>query len=74
MKYMRRTAGLTWTDYKTNLHIAKELEITPVLDKLHYQILCNNFAIKEMGLRNARKSIAELHRSAEQILNKIATQ
>jgi len=31
MKYMRRTAGYTWTDYKTNLHIAKELEITPVL-------------------------------------------
>jgi len=34
IKYMRRTAGYTWTDYKTNLHIAKELEITPVLDKL----------------------------------------
>jgi len=34
LKYMRRTAGYTWTDYKTNLHIAKELEITPVLDKL----------------------------------------
>ena len=34
MKYMRRSAGYTWTDYKTNLHIAKELEITPVLDKL----------------------------------------
>ena len=30
----RRTAGYTWTDYKTNSHIAKELEITPVLDKL----------------------------------------
>jgi len=29
-----RTAGYTWTDYKTNLHIAKELEITSVLDKL----------------------------------------
>ena len=34
MKYMRRTTGYTWKDYKTNLHIAKELEITPVLDKL----------------------------------------
>jgi hypothetical protein len=34
MKYMRRTAGYTWTDYKTNLHIAKELKKTPVLDKL----------------------------------------
>jgi len=34
MKYMRRTTGYTWADYKTNSHIAKELEITPVLDKL----------------------------------------
>jgi len=23
MKYMRRTAGYTWADYKTNSHIAK---------------------------------------------------
>jgi len=29
MKYMRRTAG-----YKTNAQIAKELKITPILDKL----------------------------------------
>ena len=34
MKYMRRTAQYTRTDYKTNSHIAKELEITPVLGKL----------------------------------------
>jgi len=34
MKYMRRTAGYTWTDYKTNAQIANELEITPILDKL----------------------------------------
>jgi hypothetical protein len=34
MKYMRRTARYTWTDYKTNTQIAKELKITPVLDKL----------------------------------------
>ena len=33
-KYMRRTAGYTWAAYKTNSHIAKELEITQVLDKL----------------------------------------
>jgi hypothetical protein len=31
---MRRTAGYTWTDYKTNTEIAKELNITPVLDKM----------------------------------------
>jgi len=34
MKYTRRTAGHTWTDYKTNAQIAKELKITPILDKL----------------------------------------
>ena len=30
----RRTTGYTWTDYKTNAQITKELKITPILDKL----------------------------------------
>jgi len=34
MKYMRRTAGYTWTDYKTNAQTTKELKITLILDKL----------------------------------------
>jgi len=34
MKYMRRTAGYTWTDHRTNSQIAKELKTTPNLDKL----------------------------------------
>ena len=34
MKYMRRTAGYTWTDHKTNEQIAEDLKITSVLDKL----------------------------------------
>jgi hypothetical protein len=34
LDYMRRTAGYIWTDYKTNAQIAKELKITPILDKL----------------------------------------
>jgi len=34
MKYMRRTAGYTWTDYKTNAQNTKELKITPFLYKL----------------------------------------
>jgi hypothetical protein len=34
MKYMRRTAGYTWADCKTNTQIAKELRITSILDKL----------------------------------------
>jgi hypothetical protein len=33
MKYIR-TAGYTWTDYKTHTQIAKELKTTPILDKL----------------------------------------
>ena len=33
MRYVR-TAGYTWTDYKTNTQITKELKITPILDKL----------------------------------------
>jgi len=34
MKYMRRIAGYTWTDYKTNEQITKELKITAILGKL----------------------------------------
>jgi len=34
MKYMRRTAGHIWTDYKTNTQITKELKITPIVDRL----------------------------------------
>jgi hypothetical protein len=34
MKYMRRTARYNWADCKTNAQIAKELKITPILDKL----------------------------------------
>jgi hypothetical protein len=34
MKYVRTTAGYTGTDCKTNTQIAKELKITPNLDKL----------------------------------------
>jgi len=38
MKYVRRTAGYIWTDYKTNTQIAKELKITPILEKfLEYE-------------------------------------
>jgi len=34
MKFMRRIAGYTWIDYKTNAQAAKELKITQILDKL----------------------------------------
>jgi hypothetical protein len=34
MKYMRKTAGHTWTDHKTNTETTNKLHITPVLDKI----------------------------------------
>jgi hypothetical protein len=34
MKYMRGTGGYAWTDHETNSETAKELNITPVLDKI----------------------------------------
>jgi hypothetical protein len=34
IKYMTKTAGYTWTYYKTNTEIAKELNMTPILDKI----------------------------------------
>jgi hypothetical protein len=34
LKYMRRTAGYSWIDDKTNMEVANELNITPVLDKI----------------------------------------
>jgi hypothetical protein len=33
-KYMRITAGYTWTDHNTHTDIAKELNTTAVLDKI----------------------------------------
>ena len=33
VRYTIKTAGYTWTDYRTDTEIAKELNITPVLDK-----------------------------------------
>jgi len=33
IKYMRKTAGYAFTGYKTNTEIAKEVNITPVLEK-----------------------------------------
>jgi len=34
MQYMRRTAGYTWTDCKTNAQIAKELKVTPIFEQI----------------------------------------
>ena len=52
---MRRTAGYTWTDYKTNAQIAKDLKITPIFGK--------SFGIQEKldttCKQNASKQITE---------------
>jgi len=42
MKYMRRTAGYTWTDYKTNAQIRKEL-------KKQHQFWTNYWNTREPG-------------------------
>ena len=57
MKYMRRTAGYTWTDYKTNAQIPKELKITPILDKLleykrNWILMCTQNASKQITQGN----------------------
>jgi hypothetical protein len=36
MKYMRRTAGYIWTDYKTNAQIPKKIKITQILKKNYW--------------------------------------
>jgi hypothetical protein len=43
IKYMRKTAGHTSTDYKTNTEFAKEINITPVFDKIkeYREARCN---------------------------------
>jgi len=55
MKYMRRTAGYTWTDYKTNAQITKELKITPVLDNfMEYKRNCIQHVNRTPGNRLPR--------------------
>jgi acyl-ACP thioesterase len=41
VKYVRKTEGYSWTDYKTDREITKELNTTLVLDKIQeYSIDC----------------------------------
>ena len=76
MKYMRRTAGYTWTDYKTKAQNAKELKITPALEKLleykingmqHVNRMPRNRLPRVMkyysptGRRNDGQQVAQLH-------------
>jgi hypothetical protein len=36
---MRRTAGYTWTDCKTNTQIAKELKITSIFGQISAKLM-----------------------------------
>jgi hypothetical protein len=56
MKYMR-TAGYTWTDHKTNTETAKELNITPVLDKIQDK----RKWIQHVNLMPRKRLIKKLH-------------
>jgi hypothetical protein len=56
IKYMRRTAGYNWTDRKTSAEIAKELNITPVLDKIQD---CKRNCIQHVN-RTPRKRLPRL--------------
>jgi hypothetical protein len=58
MKFTRKTAGYTWTDYKTNTEIAKELNIIPDLDEM--QDYRNNWTRCV-----SRMSFYRLHRTIE---------
>jgi hypothetical protein len=44
MKYIRKTAAYTWTDYKTNTEIAKKINITEFWTKYrNTEKICYNF-------------------------------
>jgi len=70
MKYMRRTAGYAWTDYKTNAQIAKELKITPIFDKLLEFLMC---APRKVSLPNQYlvKTVPFIARRIVQVETKI---
>ena len=43
MRYMRKTAGYIWSDYKTNTEITNELKITPVILVKLFNLLLISF-------------------------------
>jgi len=54
MMYTIKTAGYTWTDYRIYTEIAKELNITPVLDKT--QDYRRNWILRESRIRRIIKN------------------
>ena len=41
MKYVRKTAGYAWTEYKTNTETGKELNITTSFGQNTEEMVCN---------------------------------
>jgi phage anti-repressor protein len=60
MKYTRRTAGYTWTDHKINTENAKELNITPVSDKIQ-DYKRNLIHVNRMPRNRLPRLIKKLH-------------
>jgi hypothetical protein len=58
---MRITARYTWTDHKTNTEIEKELNITPVLYKIHDCRRNWTQHVNRMPRNRLPRSIKELH-------------
>lgn len=53
IKYVRKTIGYNWTDYKINIEIAKELNKSRVLDKIQ----------KKKNKRNWLQHMNRMHRN-----------
>lgn len=61
MKFMRRTANYTWQDYKTNTEILSELEVEPVLDKIHHYRNKWRLHVERMPRERLPKLILKYH-------------
>jgi hypothetical protein len=57
---MRRTVGYNWTDHKTNKETVKELNITPVLDKIQ-DYKRNWIQVHRISCNRLPRLIKELH-------------
>jgi hypothetical protein len=61
MKRVRRTAGYTWTDHKTNTDIAKALNITSVLYKIQDYKINSIQHVNRMPRNTLPRLIRKLH-------------
>ena len=62
MKCVRKTAGYTWTDHTTNTEISKEINITPVFDKIK---ACRRNCLQHIN-RNPRDRLPRILKTTDQ--------